>query len=559
MQIPKFRWSCLLFFLFANSLLAQTEATKEKFWIFLTDKGDVSQVSPGDILTPRALERRARHGIAVQMNDYPVNREYIAALGALGAELRQSSRWFNGVSAWMDATTTAEVRKLPFVREVKAIPKVTLDMDALDPNVARYGYNSGFTSQQLDMIGLDQLHQNGYNGRGVLISVMDNGFRNIDQNPYLKHLFTGDRILATHDFVNDEADVMNQGSHGAAVLTILAGWGEDVNDPEFNYYGSAHGATYILCHTEDDASETHQEEDNWVAAMEYADSLGADIISTSLGYRDFDNNDDYGYQGMDGNTAIITIGADLAASKGIVVVNSAGNSGANKIMAPADGDSVIAVGAVDAEREIAGFSSHGPSFDNRVKPDVCAMGRATAYVNSAGQLTRGNGTSFSCPVLSGFLACLLQAAPQTRNMDLYQALIRSADRYESPDEFYGYGIPSAERAYLQLTGEKLRSAVPNALVEENALVIYPNPATKEFHLIIDNDATGTDAVMEVVDMRGKLVLQKDMRIEPFFNVIRIQRDRDYPGLAAGRYALRVRSSDSDQLIYTGRLAILTDR
>ena len=540
-------------------LWAQPRPGMEKYWIFLTDKGDVSNYAPEDILTARALARRERHGVAIAQNDYPVSAVYGQALSALGAELRHPSRWFNAYSAWMDAETRIQIAALPFVQEVKAIPSVHLDLEAIAPMPQRIGYASGFTSAQLDMIGLDQLHQNGYNGRGILISIMDNGFSKVDKNPYLKHLFDDNRILATYDFVNDETDVMNEGSHGAAVLSILAGWGEEL-DTEFNFYGAAHGASYILCHTEDNTQEVHQEEDNWVAAMEYADSLGADIFSTSLGYRSFDNMDDYGYAGMDGNTTIITRGADLAASKGIIVVNSAGNSGANKLLAPSDGDSVIAVGAVKADRVIASFSSHGPSFDNRIKPDVCAMGQSTAFVNTSGQLSRGNGTSFSCPVMSGFLACLLQVAPETKNMDLYQILIHSADRYTTPDEMYGYGIPSAQNAYLELTGQKLPAVVATSLLEENGFSFFPNPATNAFQIAIDNDQVGFPAILELVDTRGKVVLTQHIIIAPFYNVLRLNRADHYANLAAGRYVIRIRENKDNGVVrYTGRIVILNNR
>jgi serine protease AprX len=335
-------------------------------------------------------------------------------------------------------------------------------------------------------------------------------------------------------------------------LTILAGWQES-SDTTFWFYGSAHGASFILCHTESDASETSQEEDNWVAAMEYADSIGADLFSTSLGYRDFDGGFDYGYQGMDGNTTIITRGADLAAAKGIVVVNSAGNSGANHIIAPADGDSVIAIGAVDSARVVAGFSSQGPSYDQRVKPDICAMGLGTSFANNTGVYARGNGTSFSCPVASGMMACLLQSAPNTGNMELYQAVIRSADHYDAPDSLFGYGIPYAPTVYKTLTGEDLPGYLPMSALTATGIGIFPNPITDRFTLIVDNEVFGYEGYMEMFDMQGRKVWFQYLQVGSFYNVFEFDRQTDFAFLPAGRYAVRINNR------YVGKLTFLTQR
>ncbi|MEM6270256.1 MAG: S8 family serine peptidase [Bacteroidota bacterium] len=548
----------LLLFSFASQAGAQNRMGMEKYWIFLTDKGDISAIQPQEILTQRALDRRAKHGVAVDFRDYPVHPAYREALAGTGAELRHPSKWFNAVSVWMDDATKEQVAALPFVREIKLIPKVIVDYDAPDPISYKIGYDAGSTAAQLDMIGLDQLHQNGYNGRGVLIAVMDNGFDELDQNPHLEHLISNNQLVATYDFVNDEVDVFNQGNHGHWVLSILAGWYEDPFNSEGNFYGSAHGADFILCHTEEDAAETNREEDNWVAAMEFADSLGADILSTSLGYRDFDGGFDYGYAGLDGNTTIITRGADIAASRGIIVVNSAGNNGNGKLLAPADGDSVIAVGAVNSERIVAGFSSRGPAYDGRIKPDVCAMGTQTSFINKGGIFARGNGTSFSCPVISGFLACLLQAAPEKTNMELYDALIRSADRFDNPDEAYGYGIPSVKSAFKAVTGENIAGAVTTESLVENGLQVFPNPAGDQFSLVVDNESTAYPAVFQIVDTRGKIVLERELTVAPFYNVLHFDRATDYPNLSAGMYTVRLRAADDSPagvLNLTARLSL----
>lgn len=545
----------VLLFVWASETLAQTD----KYWILLKDKGNV-HYDPQAWLSERAIARRTRHGVPVTEQDAPISSAYLATLQSMGLQLHHPSRWLNGISATLDPNQAAAVRALPFVKAVKAIPKAYLDMDAPMPmlpvTLAKMGYATGMTAQQLDMVGLDALHQNGLNGRGILIAMMDNGFVGADENPPLKHLFDDNRIAGTWDFVNNEADVFDQGPHGQWCLTIMAGWYEDA-DTDFNFYGSAHGASFLLLHTEKEGSETTQEEDNWVRAMEYADSAGADVFSTSLGYRDFDGGFDYGYQGMDGNTTTITRAADMAAARGIVVVNSAGNAGQNKITAPADGDSVLAIGAVDSLRMIAGFSSRGPSYDGRIKPDLCAMGVATAYVQPSGVFSRGNGTSFSCPVLSGMAACLLQAKPETKNMDLYAALIQSADRALEPDTVYGYGIPDAEKAYKLLTGKSLLGAPGPAMEGAEGFFIYPNPAQGGFAVALDNETAAYEAAIQWFDAMGRKVLERKVRVNPFYNVFWFERTTDFEGMASGRYVVRLVDGETGLLRHTGSI-ILTE-
>lgn len=539
-------------------LQVSAQSVADKYWVFFNDKGDVSQLKPEDFLTQRAIARRERMGIPIQLSDYPLPAGYAAGLRQLGAHVLYPSKWLNAISVRMDEATAAIVAEVEGVKEVRRIPKVIRVLDAPNANSnARAGYSAGFSQTQLKMIGVDMLHKNGFNGSGVVISMMDNGFRNADKNPILSHLFESGRILATRDFVNQEDDVYDQGDHGAFTLSILGGWSEDNDETQFWFSGSAPGATFILCHTESDASETSQEEDNWVAAMEFADSLGADVFSTSLGYRGFDGGGGYTYADMDGNTTIITRAADMAAAKGIVVVNSAGNDGPAKMLAPSDGDSVISVGAVNANRSISGFSSHGPSYDQRIKPDISAMGEGTAFVRPEGTLSVGNGTSFSCPVSSGMIACLVQAAPQATNMEIYRALIQSADRYESPDTFYGYGIPSGPEAYRILTGQQLAGVPKMVTMMVDSIEAYPNPATDHLNIAVDNDAMPYEGNLQVIDMMGKLVFERKVTIHSFYNVIRLTR-ADFGHLHSGRYHLLLRDADSN-VKHSTKISILTER
>ena len=534
---------------------AQNPEGKEKYWIFFQDKPHLNTIPIEKVLSPKAIERRRSQNIPIHQTDYPVSKAYLQTLREIGIDLRHSSKWFNGVSSWMSKDQIPQVATLPFVRSIQPIHPAIRDYEPIVPTKA--SYNPGYSATQIEMLGLDQLHRNGFNGQGITIAVMDNGFNSLDFNPLMDHLFQHNRILATWDFVNNEANVYDQGSHGSWVLSILAGWQQETDDNP-SFYGSAHGATYILCHTENDYSETTQEEDNWIAAMEFADSAGADIFSTSLGYRGMDNPaESYTYNDMDGNTTIITRGADLAASKGIIVLNSAGNSGNNKIAAPADGDSVIAVGAVDENQIIAAFSSLGPTSDGRLKPDICAMGQGTAFATLDGYLTNGNGTSFSCPMASGMVACLLQAAPTTPTMEIYDAVIRSADRYNNPDTIYGYGIPNAPEAYRILTGNELPPILHDSILGTDAAVVYPNPTTYQIHLHLENEGTAFPARIQLVDAAGRLLMDWETQVSAFYNRFQFNRTDHFSNAPSGRYTLIIRNTE-EKSIFLSQKIILTD-
>ncbi len=545
----------LLLGLVATSAWGQDIHKKNKYWVFFTDKNDTQHLSPSDFLSPKALERRSRQGIAIDQKDYPVSTAYVNGIAEVGASPLHASKWFNATSAEMDAETAAEVAALPFVRKVQPIKMARLDYEPVTPT--RIGYEPGHTERQLQMLGLDVMHQNGYNGTGVTIAVMDNGFVDADQNLFLEHLFVDNRVVATYDFVNNEEDVYNQGSHGTWVLSIIAGWYENVYD-SLNFYGSAHGASFILCHTEDDGSETTREEDNWIAAAEFSDSAGADILSTSLGYLGMtDIPNGYTLNDMDGNTTIITRGADIAASRGLIVVNSAGNSGslgAGSVTAPADGDSVIAVGAVTETGSLAGFSSQGPTADGRLKPDIVAMGFLTGFVSTGSGLTRGNGTSFSCPLISGLIACVLQAQPNTGNMEMYRALIESGDRFDNPTNQFGYGIPNGPTMMTRLGYTGSFGFPQDGTLDENGGFIFPNPVIlSDLNVVYDNEWQGFDGTLDIYNMQGRRVFTQSVRVDPFYNVFRIES----PGtrLLPGSYVVRLQRTDQRRPVMSKKLLI----
>jgi hypothetical protein len=323
------------------------------------------------------------------------------------------------------------------------------------------------------MINGSNLQHSGFTGKGILIAVLDGGFMYAENASSLLSLRNRKGIKSTYDFVLNSKEVYGYHNHGTSVLSVLAG------DIEGVIAGTAPGADFLLLRTEDSDSEFPVEEDFWVAGAEFADSSGADIITSSLGYSQFDDPAmNYKYSDMDGNTAFVTKAADIAASKGILVFNSAGNE-RNKqwfyIIAPSDGDSVLAVGAVDENENISSFSSSGPSGDGRVKPDNVTMGVSVPVQVNATLIAGANGTSFSCPVLSGTTACLMQAAPMATNIEILEALHSSADRYQNPDPLYGYGLPDMISALLVLQQKYVN-------IPDNDFVISPNPTTGTFEI-----------------------------------------------------------------------------
>ncbi|MDX1909625.1 MAG: S8 family peptidase [Bacteroidia bacterium] len=499
----------VLFFLSTSTVWAQ----EIKYWVLFTDKSPDAYLA----LSPQARSNRLRQGIQPDEKDRAVSGSYITTLKTQGIVPVHTSRWFNGVTAWLTPAQALELRQLSFVREVRPVGTYRSQpvMITCDPEV-----ENDDPARQLNMLGLPTLHSLGSQGEGVIIAVFDNGFTGADTVQALRHIIQDGRLLAQRDFVSGDMDVFNKClhcRHGTAVYSLLA-----AQDPALT--GSAPGATYILLRTENDSSETHQEEDNWIAAAEYADSLGAQIFSTSLGYRDFDPGQiSYHLNDLDGNTALITRAADLAASRGILVINSAGNDGTNGIVAPADGDSVLAIGAVNACETVANFSSRGPSADGRIKPDLSAMGEKVWYLDPAGNLRQGSGTSFSCPLVSGLAACLWQAWPAASAQDISEALRQRADRYTTPDNLYGYGIPDAMQAYGWLAARFPSPAV-----------IYPNPADGFFVFSIPAGTDLTDARVVVTDLAGREVAPVFVRLNPQQGRVTMP---DH--LAPGLYAVRL--------------------
>jgi serine protease AprX len=491
-------------FLATSSLLnGQTINYSYYYRVYLKDKGenntDIFKAS--DLLSERAIKRRNKSGITVpDYRDLPVYKGYLDQISSKGIKLHCTSKWMN--TALFKSQSKIDIRilfNLPFVNEVKIV-KVpgTKGMynDKLDVSYEQADLPP--FDRPLTMLNGNSLHSSGYNGKNILIAILDGGFFNADLISSVSELRSRNGILATYDFVNNNDFVYNASTHGTAVLSVLSG-----NIPGA-IAGTAPGAEYFLFKTEDVLSEFPCEEDFWAAGAEFADSAGADIISSSLGYFNFDDPSlNYKYSDLDGNTAFITRVADIAASKGILVFASAGNE-RNKewkrILFPSDGDSVVSVGAVDGNNIISSFSSAGPSADRRVKPDNVTMGVSVPVQVAESSVTRSNGTSFSCPVLSGMAACLLQAVPAAVNSDIIEALHLSADKKAMPDSLYGYGLPDMSSALISLQDKYIK-------VPEAEIIAYPNPTTGDFDIVFHEQPYRL--TIEIVALTGKIIFRKE--------------------------------------------------
>ena len=433
-----------------------TQSDNYLIWIFFTDKGndhDNYYLNPQSVVSQKSLERRAKvlsESNLINFSDIPLNQNYINVLIQNGFELKQKSKWFNAVSGYADQNLINQIAQHSFVKSIDVVgtygtrandiefqPNVNTNDNPSQPvGINTLNYGNSFT--QLNQINIPAVHDSGYNGAGITICVMDAGFANLTHE-----VFQSMNILAMYDFV-EGSPIMGGHFHGTATLSIIGGFKEG------QLIGPAYGATFLLARTENDpGSETPQEEDNWIAAMEWADSIGVDVTSTSLGYLTFDPPyPSYTWEDMDGNTARITIAADYAVSLGITVVNSAGNNGYNPshntLNAPADGDSVITVGAVYSDGIATGFSSCGPTADGRIKPDLMAMGSNVYHATTSGNgYSFGDGTSYSCPLLAGACALILDAHPSLTPMEVLQLLRSTATQSNNPDNIYGWGIINA--------------------------------------------------------------------------------------------------------------------
>ena len=431
-----------------------------QYRVFLTDKegSPFTLKHPEAFLSQRSLERRSRQGITVDETDLPVSQKYLAALAKMGLKVVGKSKWHN--TAWVQSATDDVAKRLKGVRFVKDVVRIYASPDSFrqvsrtalkdsmqTDSLAKGRYGEAY--DQISQLNGIRLHDAGFRGQGKLIAVMDGGFHNADRIKALRHV----RVLATADFAPRRVhSVFDDTYHGTMVLSCMAA------DSPDTMIGTAPDADFVLIRTEDGTAETHAEEDSWTMGAEFADSIGADIINASLGYHKFDGDStSYRYRDLDGHTAFISQTASMLASKGIVLTNSAGNEGEevwHKIGVPADASDILAVGALNRKGINTWFSSVGPSQDGRVKPDVCAMGGQTTVIDGSGSMTKANGTSFASPVMCGMVASLWSALPNLSAKQIISLVRRSADRYDYPDNVFGYGIPDFWKAYEMGKGEQ---------------------------------------------------------------------------------------------------------
>ena len=497
-----------LFLFVVVSLFAQAQVAPDIYWVQFTDKNNspYSIDNPEAYLSPRALQRRANLGIAIDEYDLPVNPQYLQAVADCGAELINPSKWLNGVSVHVtDASVIDAINALEFVSVVRNCPNdpeaqkikerwLANEQKAVESVSSFRGFYGGGETQ-ISQINGQALHDSGYQGEGVIIAVLDGGFLGFPTHPAFDNMREEGRLLGTRDFVYGSTTVYSQSSHGTSCTSTMAAYVPNT------FVGTAPKASYYLLHTEDGDAENIVEEYNWVSGAEYADSLGVDVCSTSLGYIDFEMSEwDHPQSHFDGHTAPMTIGAEIAVSRGMICLNSAGNEGYPWVTQPclgipADAEHVLSIGAVGGTGERAWFSSFGPTYDGRIKPDVMAMGEGTYVASSSGDYYNGDGTSFSNPVMAGAVACFRQARPYASVQEICDAVRQCADRADNPDSYYGYGIPDFAKAL-----ELLHVDEPTEPFVGEVVSVFPNPSRGEVHVTLNE---GAKADIMVFDFLGR--------------------------------------------------------
>lgn len=494
----------LFFFLFLTTIaFSQQDA-----WVYFTAKNNSQTYfdSPLEMLSQRALDRRTNQNIDLDLKDVPIDPSYISQLKSVsGITVMAKSKWLNAIHVRGTQTAINSLKTFGFVSEVDfadkslnqtgKIAKVFKIKGQSKIKKTKVNFAYGQSINQIHMLNGDLLHQQDYTGSGKIIAVLDAGFPGVNTAQPFQRLRDNNQILGGYDYVSRNADFYQGDSHGTSVLSAMGGYKENA------LVGTAPDASYYLFITEDVASENPVEESLWVEAAEKADSLGVDIINTSLGYFIYDNTAySHTYSEMNGTTAFMSRGAEIAFSRGMIVVVAAGNEGRSTnphIAVPADAVSVIAIGAVNSDENRASFSSIGPSFDNRIKPDVMAQGVAAVLSDEFGNVITANGTSFSSPIMAGMVACLWQAFPDKTNKEIRQLIIQSADRFTTPDIEYGYGIPD------------FNAAITNGLFVEdftkNYFMAYPNPTTDLISVSFPDSFTKGTVVFYTI--LGKKVLE----------------------------------------------------
>ncbi|MFT5887057.1 MAG: serine protease AprX [Arcticibacterium sp.] len=505
----------LILFLFVSlftgiKVFGQTYMYLVKFSDRISSPYSIS--NPNQFLSQKAIDRRFKQGIPIKSQDLPPNPNYLDSLKNKGAQVLYKTRWFNGALILATQIQKDAVLTLPFVsgiefnthlKQVSGTP--SFKVISRNKFESTSSLNYGDATEQIALLGVDSMHNAGFHGEGMLVAVLDDGFLNANSLSCLDSAFDRNRVLEVYDFVDNDSSVFLQGGHGTSVLSCMSAFVEN------QLIAPAYNSEYVLYRTEDGSSETKAEEAYWLIAAERADSLGVDVINTSLGYNTFDNSaDNYTTTEMDGNTTLITRASDIAASTGMVIVNSAGNSGGsawNIITAPADGDSVLAIGAVQRNGVLASFSSRGNPSDSRVKPDIMAVGYQTALCSTSGVITAYNGTSFSSPLAAAMIAGLWQANPLLTSFEINDIVRRSGHIYANPNIDYGYGHANFVRA-----DSVAKSLYPiQSFQSSNAILsLSMSPEnTSLLSLKFNADLVGKSIRVTLIDLSTKSILMQE--------------------------------------------------
>ena len=520
-------------------LLKSISFGQNRYFIYLNDKASssFSISSPEKFLSQRSIDRRKKQNIPVNSLDFPVNNNYLSQIKGFGAKIIGTSKWLNAVLVECTPEAIGNVSKQSFVKSVDGNQDIRggriSNLETQNATIDKFGsyeeFNYGNSINQIQQLGVDEMHKNNFTGKGILVAVFDAGFDKANTMDAFKHLFSNKKIIKTYDFVSNDTTVYKSHWHGTAALSCI---GAKLSG---QLVGTAPDADFALYRTEDVDSETRIEEVYWLFAAENADSLGVDVINSSLGYYSFDNPaTNYKFEDLNGDKSISARAADFAVARGIIVVNSVGNEGNNSwnhIVTPADADSVIAVGAVDFNGNTVGFSSPGPNAKNTLKPEVSARGSQTVVAISNSNASTSSGTSFSAPLIAGMVASLKQQFPEYSAMKIRELLIKSASKYETPDNKIGHGIPSYKK-FVELAQNILGSEK-----ESEETVIFPNPLSdvQTIKIRVNGIEVSGNQQIELFDQIGRSIFQRHFTLEDFRKFV--------PKLESGTYNIKMQIND----------------
>ncbi|HTN47346.1 MAG TPA: S8 family peptidase [Flavipsychrobacter sp.] len=546
----RFLCSLLCFFLFTSG--AQALSKQYAFRISFTNKAGSANINnPISFLSQRALDRRTKFGIAIDTTDLPVSPAYLDSVKQLTSGLiHTTSRWMNNcVLIVDDSSKILLLQNKPYINNIVLVgwfsnglhdkPSPFPDEKFRDKLFAAPGTRSKTTGtaayygaawDQTQVVRGDCLHDLGFKGQGMLITVLDNGFNWVNSAPGFDSLYTSGRIIDTYNISRDTPLVYGYGSHGTEVLSILAGYIPNT------FVGAAPLAQYALFITEDAGFEQPIEIDNLIAGIERADSIGTDVASISLGYNVFDAPfPAITASQLDGNTTIGTRAVNMAVRKGIAVIGSAGNEGTGGLLAPSDANDILTVGSVDVSKVAAPTSGYGPNASGVIKPNICGMGHPAAALTTSTTPNYISGTSMATPSIAGFTACLMQANPTKDPFQVRSVLQQTAHRFTNPTANLGYGVPDFCNANTLLDVK--------GVVKTDPVACYPNPFTHSVHITLHLPLSDRVSI-KLMDITGKVIYREDYNVKKEEDLISLSTS----SLSAGVYFIRVSSSVQSQTI-----------